>query len=109
MACVVIWFCMADPAFSLKSACTPFALNPEFEANFAAARWTLAHIVLGANGNLGPQAGHFLGDLVVDVALGKFSGYAQRILDCVHVRRSVGYKTDTAHAEQRRSTVLGVV
>jgi hypothetical protein len=45
-----------------------------------------AYAISGAHWDRRPQARHFFCNLVINVSFGELGGYAERILDGVHVR-----------------------
>src|SRR5215468_8688884 len=51
----------------------------------------------------------FFLDALIHFAFGEFLGYANGILDCVHIRPSMADNADAAHTQERRAAVLGIV
>src|SRR6266478_467119 len=71
--------------------------------------WLIVRTLTTWDGSARVQACQLAGDGFVYLAFGKFCRYADRVLDRVGVRRSVGNDADAFHSEQRGSAVFGVV
>src|SRR5438093_12438698 len=55
------------------------------------------------------QSGHLGLNVGRDIAVHKFGSDADRILDCVHIRRSVRDETRALDSKQWRATVFSVI